>query len=378
MVQMTFMRSGEIQLYPATSAVYFLLDVGRVVYVGRTSDLRNSFNIARHADKKFQQLRYVEVPLEDLDRCEMACIVFFAPKYNKERHTKKVSAAEAEACVREILSDDDLELLGVERRVPVKYEYDYPKADVTVDCVVFGFDYRDAEDPFKVLLIQRRDEPFQKHWALPGGFVEFGGRVLSSEGESLERAAQRELEEETGLHLNVCGPNDKPENDTSGVPAYLEQLYTFGAPKRDPRGRVISVAYFVLVRTSDYEPKAGSDASQAVWVGVRRALDLKLAFDHREILNMALTRVRNKIRYEPIGFNMLPEEFTLSEIRALYEGITQRELDPSNFRKRVLATNVLVETGGTAQGQGGRPAQLYAFDKQAYDTAVRNGFNFEI
>jgi len=374
---MTFMNSGELQLYPAVPAVYFLLDAGQVVYVGQASDLRNTFKVSRHKDKKFQQLRYVEVPLEELDRREMACIVFFAPKYNKERHTKKVSVEEAEACAREMLSDDDLEFLGIERRVPVKYEYDYPKADVTVDCVVFGFDATDTEDPFKVLLIQRREDPFQKHWALPGGFVEFGGKNMSNKGERLERAAQRELEEETGLHLSVCGPNGKPE-DASGVPAYLEQLYTFGAPRRDPRGRVISVAYFVLVRASDYEPKAGSDASQAVWIGVRKALDLRLAFDHREILDMALTRVRNKIRYEPIGFNLLPSEFTLSDIRSLYEGITQRELDPSNFRKRVLATGVLVETGDVTQGQGGRPAQLYQFYKAAYEKAEQDGFNFEI
>jgi 8-oxo-dGTP diphosphatase len=167
--------------------------------------------------------------------------------------------------------------------------------------------------------------------------------------------------------------DDEPDR----VPAHLEQLYTFGAPGRDPRGRVISVAYFVLVRAHDYKPEGGSDASQALWVGMGDALSRQLAFDHREILVKALTRVQNKIRYEPIGFNLLPSEFTLTDLRRLYEGLLQRELDPSNFRKRVLATHVLVETSEVTQGPG-RPAALYRFNKQAYDQAVKTGFNFEI
>jgi len=242
----------------------------------------------------------------------------------------------------------------------MKYSYEFPRPSLTVDCVVFGFDPNDATDPLKVLLIQRKDEPFINHWALPGGFVEVSD-VTGEQGESLEEAAKRELEEETNIRL-----------------AYLEQLYTFGTPGRDPRGRVVSVAYFALVRTADYKPVGGSDASLAIWMGVEKALGrLPLAFDHKDILNTAVTRLRAKIRYAPIGFNLLPPKFTLSDLRVLYEGILGRKLDPSNFRKRVLATGILKETGQAQRGQH-RPAPYYRFNKEAYKEAVRDGFNFEI
>jgi len=388
------MQSAELTLYPETAAIYFLLDGVQVVYVGQTQDLRNSFQIQRHLEKTYQRVRYVPVGKADLDAVEMACIVYFKPKYNRMRHTKKISAEQAETKVRRLLSDDDLDQLGVTRRAPCKYEYDYPRPSVTVDCVVFGFDLADKRDPLKVLLIQRNSEPYAKCWAIPGGFVEtndIGG------GESLERAAQRELEEETGLRLEfeqlppssqthvphvlkdgtTLPPNWYPDDEPRHVPAYLEQLYTFGAPRRDPRGRVISVAYLVLVRAADYVPQGGSDASQAKWVGIQDALTRNLAFDHAEVLSKAITRLQGKIRYEPIGFNLLPDEFALSDLRDLYAGVLQRELDLSNFRKRVLATGVLSETGHLTEGSG-RPAALYRFNKTAYDQAVKTGFNFEI
>lgn len=237
------------------------------------------------------------------------------------------------------------------------YTYPYPRPSVTVDCVVFGFDASDVEDPLKVLLIRRKDNPFKGRWALPGGFVNV--QDDADQGEDLEAAARRELAEETSIEVD-----------------YLEQLYTFGAPKRDPRGRVISVAYLALVRRADHEAHAGSDASDAVWTSCR--LDsTRLAFDHDRILAVATERLRTKVRYAPIGFNLLPEVFTLSELRRLYEGLLGRKIDPSNFRKKMLTTGVVIETGDTRSGQH-RPSPLFRFDPEAYEKSVREGFNFEV
>src|ERR1700752_709301 len=162
------------------------------------------------------------------------------------------------------------------------HTYEYPRAALTVDCVVFGLD----DEDLKVLLIQRALPPFEGKWALPGGFV----RVT----ERLEEAARRELEEETGLsHV------------------FLEQLYTFGAVDRDPRERVVSVAYYALVKLSDHQAKAATDAANAEWFPLTKLP--KLAFDHAEILQTALSRLQGKVRYQPIGFELLPEKFTLSQ-----------------------------------------------------------------
>src|ERR1035437_7103822 len=155
------------------------------------------------------------------------------------------------------------------------YSYKYPRAALTVDCVVFSFD----EGALKVLLIERGLEPFKGRWALPGGFV----RV----DETLDDAARRELAEETGLkHV------------------FLEQLYTFGEVERDPRERVVSVAYYALVKLSDHLAKAATDAAEAHWFPVSRLP--KLAFDHADIVAVALARLQGKVRYQPIGFELLP------------------------------------------------------------------------
>ena len=205
---------------------------------------------------------------------------------------------------------------------------------VTVDVVIFSL--RDSD--LKVLLIRRAAPPFKGKWAIPGGYVH--------PDEALDEAAQRELEEETGL----------PD-------VYLEQLYTFGAPKRDPRGRVITVAYFALV-SDDVTVRAGDDAAEAAWHSVHDLPDL--AFDHDEILSYALQRLRYKLEYTAVGFELLPNEFTLTELQAAYEIVLGEKLDKRNFRRRILEAGILAETSKYREGEGqGRPAQLYRYKKNA-------------
>jgi 8-oxo-dGTP diphosphatase len=227
------------------------------------------------------------------------------------------------------------------------FTYQYPHPAVTVDAVVFGYDEADL----KVLLIQREQAPYKSRWALPGGFVEID--------EGLDEAARRELEEETGL-----------------TRLYLEQLYTFGAPKRDPRERIISVAYYALVKLDAQAVRAASDAKNVAWFPVA---DLPaLAFDHEEILEVALRRLKAKIRYEPIGFELLAEKFPLSELQRLYETILEQPLDKRNFRKKILSMGLLADTEEIQQDVAHRAARLYRFDEVAYRRFKKAGFNFEI
>lgn len=227
------------------------------------------------------------------------------------------------------------------------FSYEYPRAALTVDCVVFGFD----EAELKVLLIQRALEPFKDKWALPGGFV----RV----NETLDEAARRELAEEAGL-----------EN------LFLEQLYSFGTVDRDPRERVVSVAYYALVKLSDHRAKAATDAANAEWFPISKVP--KLAFDHGEILATALERLKGKVRYQPIGFELLPPKFTLSQLQHLYESILEGELDKRNFRKKVLGIGLLVPLKETLMAGRHRPAQLFRFDADKYEKLKKRGFNFEL
>ncbi len=227
------------------------------------------------------------------------------------------------------------------------YTYEYPHPAVTVDGVVFGYDDADL----KVLLIQRDLAPYKGRWALPGGFVGID--------ESLEDAARRELEEETGI-----------------TQLYLEQLYTFGEPKRDPRERIISVAYYALVKLADHAVRPASDARNVAWFPVA---DLpSLAFDHEEILEVALRRLKGKIRYEPIGFELLAEKFPLSELQRLYETILEQPLDKRNFRKKILSMGLLADTEEIQQDVAHRAARLYRFDETAYRRLKKAGFNFEL
>jgi len=227
------------------------------------------------------------------------------------------------------------------------YTYQYPRPALTVDCVVFGFD--DAE--LKVLLIQRALEPFKGKWALPGGFV----RV----DETLDEAARRELAEEAGLQ-----------------DVFLEQLYTFSALDRDPRERVVSVAHYALVKLAAYHTKAATDAADARWFRMSKVP--KLAFDHAEILAIAQARLKGKVRYQPIGFELLPPKFTLSQLQHLYEAVLESELDKRNFRKKVLSFGLLVPLKETRMTGRHRPAQLFSFDSHRYEKLKRKEFNFEL
>ncbi len=237
------------------------------------------------------------------------------------------------------------------------YTYDYPRPAVTVDCVIFGLD---ESSLLKVLLIQRANDPYKNYWALPGGFVDMN--------EDLKTAALRELEEETGLK-----------------DVFIEQLFTFGDPRRDPRGRVISIAYYALVNLSRYALKAASDAREVRWFEVDQLPEL--AFDHARILSIAVNRLRSKVRYQPIGFELLPEVFTLTQLQKLYETIlgVKESLNKRNFRTRILKMGVLKQVG-KQKGVAHRPAKLYSFDKEKYQELVkakyedllRRGVDFEI
>lgn len=231
------------------------------------------------------------------------------------------------------------------------HTYEFARPALTVDIVVFGFDSEYGEEDLKVMLIQRDLAPFEGGWALPGGFV----RVE----ETLDDAARRELAEETGLK-----------------DIYLEQLYTFGAVERDPRERVVTVAYYALVNLEGHDIQANTDARNAAWFPVS---DLpELAFDHQEILDAAHERLRGKVRYQPIGFELLPDRFTLRQLQHLYEVILDRELDKRNFRKKVLAMEIVKETKEIEKDVAHRAARLYRFDKRTYDRLTKQGFNFEI
>lgn len=229
----------------------------------------------------------------------------------------------------------------------MSFTYEHPRPSITVDCVVFGFDEADL----KVLLIERGVDPFRGRWALPGGFVRME--------ESLEDAARRELLEETGLR-----------------DVYLEQLYTFGDLDRDPRGRVVSVAYYALVKLRGRPLAAATDAERAAWFPVSDTPSL--AFDHGRVLEVAIQRLRGKVRYQPLGFELLPEKFTLSQLQHLYEAVLERPLDKRNFRKKLLAMGVLEETNEIEQDVAHRAARLYRFDEPKYRKLLKSGFNFEV
>lgn len=219
---------------------------------------------------------------------------------------------------------------------------------VAVDAVVFGYELKNN---LSVLLIKRGVLPYKDEWALPGGLV------LNQE--SLEDAVERELKEETGVKID-----------------YLEQLYTFGKPKRDPRNRVVSVSYFGLVKPNHFKIKADTDASDAQWFHLK---DLpKLAFDHQKILEMAHQRLKSKLSYQPIGFNLLNDEFPFSDLEHLYMTILEQAIDRRNFRKKMLSFGIIEETDKIESIGSGRPAKLFKFNKKKFRELSTSKFHFEI
>ncbi len=221
---------------------------------------------------------------------------------------------------------------------------------LAVDAIVFG--YSKAEG-VSILLIKRKYPPFKNSWAIPGGFIH--------EAESLEDAVKRELMEETGIEVN-----------------YLEQLYTFGSPKRDPRQRIVSIAYFALVKSSSFQRlKASTDAEEAGWFSIN---DLPaLAFDHKQILQIAIERVRAKVRYQPIGFALLDKKFPFADLEKLYTALLDRDIDRRNFTKKILALGLLEDTGELAPAAGaGRPSKIYQFNKKRYQQLLKEGMHFEV
>ena len=226
----------------------------------------------------------------------------------------------------------------------LKYSYKYPHPSVTTDCVVFGFD----GVKLKVLLVERGMEPYKGRWAFPGGFLNMD--------ESAEEGALRELKEETGLEG-----------------AYIRQFHTFSAPQRDPRERVITIAYYALVRMQ--EVKGGDDASDARWFALDEVPPL--AFDHDKILRKAEKTLRQQIHFEPVGFELLPEKFTIKQLQNLYEAILDMRFDRRNFYNKMRRLGMLELTGDTANPSQRREANLFSFNAEKYAELKSKGFQLE-
>lgn len=219
---------------------------------------------------------------------------------------------------------------------------------LAVDAVVFGY----QNSQLFVLLIQQKFNTAEIKWALPGGLVK--------ESETLKEAVYRELKEETNVEIN-----------------FLEQLYTFGDDiYRDHRNRVVSVAYFALVQSSKMTLKADTDAIHAEWVNIQEIP--KLAFDHNQILEMALQRLNAKLTYQPIGFDLLPKEFLFSDLENLYTTILGKEIDRRNFRKKILSFGFVEETEKFSENNKGRPAKYFKFNQLKYNQLIKEGIYFDI
>lgn len=219
---------------------------------------------------------------------------------------------------------------------------------IAVDAIVFGY----TDNKLNVLLIKQKFGALKNQWALVGGFVK--------NKETLNDAVNRELKEEAGIKVN-----------------YLEQLYTFGDNiNRDPRFRVISVAYFALVNSTKLVLTADTDAEDAKWFSINELPNL--AFDHLTILQTALKRLQSKLTYQPIGFDLLSKEFLFSELENLYCTILEKEIDRRNFRKKILSFGIVEETEKFGSKIKGRPAKLYRFNKQKYNQLIKEGLLFDI
>lgn len=219
--------------------------------------------------------------------------------------------------------------------------------NLSIDCVVFGFENNRLE----VLLVKRKINPEKGSWALPGGFV--------LKTETLDQAAVRILEETSNVK-NI----------------YLEQVHTFSKIDRFPLRRVISVAYFALINPEKHYLKPGTETTDVNWFNINDSLNLP--FDHQEILVKSLNLLRQKVRYKPIGFELLPEKFSLTQLQNLYECILGENLDKRNFRKRIMALKMLTQLNDFQKGVSHRAARLYRFNSKAYNDLKNKGFTFQL
>jgi len=218
---------------------------------------------------------------------------------------------------------------------------------LSVDCVVFGFDH----EGIKLLLIERDAEPYKGYWALPGDLVH----------------PEKDLNESVNEVLfNLTGVSD----------LYFEQVETFGEVKRHPFGRVITTSYYTLVKISDYKLNPASFAREAKWILLTEVG--QLAFDHNKILDSCFNRLKNSVRIKPIGFELLPKMFTLSELQSLYESILGTQLDTRNFRKKLAKMSIVKDLKKNQKSVSHRPAKLFAFDEDMYNALKKTGFNFEL
>ena len=230
------------------------------------------------------------------------------------------------------------------RKEKGEFTYSYPRPSVTTDCVIFGYDGKDL----KLLLVERGIPPFKGMWALPGGYLQMDEEAIDG--------AKRELFEETGLR-----------------DAYIEQFRTFSAVDRDPRGRVITIAHLALVRIS--EVKGGDDAAKAQWFPLKDVP--QLAFDHDMILREAMKALRQKIHFEPVGFELLPAVFTMPQLQHLYESILDVRFDRRNFASKMLHLGILEDTGERLASAPSRVPATYRFNKDRYDALKSKGFRLE-
>lgn len=217
---------------------------------------------------------------------------------------------------------------------------------ITIDCAIFGFE----DFKLKILLVKRDIEPSRGTWALPGGWV--------GKNEHMDDAARRILQEASGM---------------SDV--YMEQLRAFGEADRFPLYRIITIAYTALITPKDYQLTLGPEVSDIGWFDTENIPPL--TFDHNRIADYALLHLRRRIREEPISFELLPEKFTLPQLLSLYESILEMNLDSRNFRKKLLSMNILKKLNETEQGVSHRAAQLYSFDRKAYEKLTAKGFVYE-
>ncbi len=226
---------------------------------------------------------------------------------------------------------------------------DFEKPSVTVDNVIFGY----HDNKISLLLLNRKEEPFANMWTLPGGYLHV------DKNETFEQAAKRIL-------INKTGISD----------VFLEQLYTFDAPERDPRGRVLSVAYFALVNPTKYEIMAGTAANDVQWFDWK-ALPT-LGFDHKTIVETAINRLKTKVLWQPIGFELLDTRFSMPELHTLYETILEKEFERRNFYKRIMELEILRKVDIRRDGGRKRPADLFEFDLEKYNNLINNGLSFKI